>query len=332
MEVFSEDGHCPRTISNVPPFAAAGQMVSLLDNKLQLVGFSENEKMWVSSSMEDPFGGIWANPWSQRITSSDSEASGYDLIYVHFSDIFLSGGHPKKQAQLKTEEWVQLNERSFVHEKSTFSNFTSAACKVYLDNNKLMLIGGISFDTNLPVDTVMTVNAANQTVLLHKSLLYPRCHHSCEVLSKTFLLISGGFSDPKNPGSSIVADEIYNMETGESQDVIRSLGRYDHRLIRLQDSIFALGGQVASGSPVSAVEKFESSSRSWSRHPEDLLSTGRLAVTAFPVSALDCQDCSCGVKKSARILQGGEAEVCTVFIFQEQLVMLKFCRKDPIHG
>ena len=197
-----------------------------------------------------------------------------------------------------------------------------------------MLLGGISFDSNIAVNSVMTVNAVKLTVVLQKSLLYPRCHHSCEVLNETSLLISGGFREPRNPETTIVADEIYNMETGESQEVSSSLGRYNHRLIRLQDSIFALGGQVASGSPVSTVEKFESSSSSWSRHPEDLLSTttGRLAVTAFPVSALDCQDCSCGGKKSARILQGGEAEVCTVFIFQEQFVMLTFCRKDPIHG
>ena len=197
-----------------------------------------------------------------------------------------------------------------------------------------MLLGGISFDSNMPVNAVMTVNAAKQTVLLQRSLMYPRCHHSCEVLNETCLLISGGFSDPKNPGSSIVPDEIYNRETGESQEVTSSLGRYSHSIIRLKDSIFALGGQIASGSPVSTVEKFESSSSSWSRHPEELSSTatGRLAVTAFPVSALDCQDCRCGGKRSARIIQGGEVEVFTFLSCQEQLVIFEFSRKDPIHG
>ena len=58
MEIFSEDGQCPKTISNVPPFAAAGQMVNLLNNKLQVLALSDTEKVWISSSMENPLGGI----------------------------------------------------------------------------------------------------------------------------------------------------------------------------------------------------------------------------------------------------------------------------------
>ena len=312
MEVFSEDGQCPKTISNVPPFAAAGQMVNLLNNKLQVLAFSDTEKVWISSSMENPLGGILANPWSKRISSIDSKASGYDISYVHFDKIFLSGGHPKKQAQLEAYKWIELIERSFVHNGS---NFTSGACQITLDNNNFLLMGGLSFDSKIPVDSVMTVNAAKKTVLPQKSLLYARCHHSCEVLNETSLLISGGFSDPNNL-SSIVPDEIYNRETGESQEVSSSLRRYNHRLIRLQNNIFALGGQNASGSPTFTVEKFESSNRSWIQHNKNLSSnaTGRLSVTALPMSALDCQGCMCGGKKSARIFKGVNAKVCILLI------------------
>ena len=301
-------------------------MVSLLDNKLNVIAFSETEKVWISSSMEDPLGGILANPWSQRITSIDREASVHDFSYIHLNQHFLMGGHPKRQAELKTQNVIHFRDLTFEHNETIFTRFTSAACGITLEKGILMLFGGIDFDSKQPINTIMTINVTTQTVELQKGMLFSRCYHSCEILNETFLFISGGFSDPKNPGSSIVPDEIYNRDTGESQQVSSSLGRYDHRLIRLQDSIFALGGRVASRSPVSKVEKFESSSSSWSRHPEDLLSTtpGRLAVTVFPVSALDCQECSCGGRKSARIIEGVDAEVCMFFIFHDKVVMFEF--------
>ena len=142
---------------------------------------------------------------------------------------------------------------------------------------------------------------------------FARCHHSCAAMNGSTVLISGGFHNPLDPRGSLVPDEIYDTRTGQSMEVTSFLARYDHRLIHLEDSIFALGGRDALGSQVSAVEKFSSSSRTWSRHPEGLLSsaTGGLAVVPFPMSAVDCNTCKCGVKRSERISEGEEVKVCS---------------------
>ena len=69
-----------------------------------------------------------------------------------------------------------------------------------------------------------------------------------------------------------------------------SVARYQHQLILLTDTIFSLGGRGAKGSPLSDVQKFDPVRRQWLLHDGGLLSgdSGRLAVTAFPQSGIDC--------------------------------------------
>ena len=106
--------------------------------------------------------------------------------------------------------------------------------------------------------------------------------------------------------------------------------RHNHSLVRLGDSIFALGGVHVNGSQMSAVEKFNSTDNTWSRHPEVLLSnlTEGLAVTRFPVSALDCTDCKCGrVSRTERIFGGKMEKVC-IRVF----LILSLSRYTPFLG
>ena len=66
------------------------------------------------------------------------------------------------------------------------------------------------------------------------------------------------------------------------------------------------------GTTVDTVEVFDPKSESWSLHASNLFSksTDDLAVTELPGSAVSCnQNCQCGVKSSARIVGGVEAEV-----------------------
>ena len=175
-----------------------------------------------------------------------------------------------------------------------------------LENNQMMLFGGVSFISTNVVNLVVTINVEEQSVSVNPGMKYPRCHHSCEFITGSTVLISGGFNNPKEPGRSLVPDEIYDTRTGESLEV-SFLGRYNHRLIHLEDSVYAFGGRDAQASQVSAVDKFDSSSRTWSRHPQGLLSlaTAGLSVVPFPMSAVDCSSCMCGVKRSKRVY-GGE--------------------------
>ena len=301
IEIFSEQANCRRKITNIPPFYAPGQIVSLLNNKLQLLGFSELEQIWKSSSMKDPLGGILANEWTENQQLSKDKLDRYDIAYNYFNDVYFSGGNADKQAKLGAGKWVHFNEKSFEESK-----FTSAACVVTLENNDIMLFGGISFQSTNAVQLVVTINVEEQSVRLNREMKYPRCHHSCEAITGSTVLISGGSSNPKEPGRSLVPDEIYNTRTEESLEV-GFLGRYNHRLIHLEDSIYAFGGRDAQGSQVSAVDKFDSGSRTWSRHPQRLLSlaTAGLSVVPFPMSAVDCSTCMCGVKRSKRVY-GGE--------------------------
>ena len=305
IEIFSEQANCRRKITNVPPFSDAGQIVSLLNNKLQLLGFSEQEQIWKSSSMEDPLGGILANEWTENEQLSLDRFDRYDISYPYFDDMYFSGGNTHKQAKLGAGKWIHFNEKSFEESK-----FTSAACVVTLENNHIMFFGGISFKSTNAVNLVVTINVEEQSVRVNPGMKYPRCHHSCEFITGSTVLISGGFSNPKEPGRSLVPDEIYDTRTGESLE-ISFLGRYDHSVIHLEDSIFAFGGRDAKGSQVSAVDKFDSSSRTWSRQPQGLLSleTAGLAVVPFPMSAVDCSTCTCGVKTSRRIYGGEEVKV-----------------------
>ena len=310
MEVFSEHGSCSRKITNIPPFVAPGQMFNLLDKHLVLLGYSTREQVWRISIMEDPLGGILANRWTQKITTIDSESGSYDTSYTHLNRVYLSGGQAQKQAWLDSNKWDHLYESKFELNDSLFA---VSACKITLQNNNIMFLGGVLFNTTEVVNTLMTINVTQQTASLKKSLKFARYQHACELLSGLEILITGGFNISVNASGNIVRDEIYNIVTGKSQEVQSSLMRHNHSLIRLGDSIFALGGVHVNGTQMSAVEKFNSTDNTWSRHPEELLSnlTEGLAVTRFPVSALDCTECKCGrVSRTERIFGGKMEKVC----------------------
>ena len=87
--------------------------------------------------------------------------------------------------------------------------------------------------------------------------------------------------------------------------------RYDHALIQLGDTIFALGGRDTDDSEVFTIESFDISTSSWKPHSHSLESndTASLAVTALPRSAIDCNPgCHCGVKRDTRIVNGQEVK------------------------
>ena len=191
-------------------------------------------------------------------------------------------------------------------------------------SDSYLLIGGLLNDVNKVSSLVLKINLTEETVEELATTKKPRFHHSCELLEgSSVVLISGGTDKILKPTSNmstvaVPEDELYYIYN-TSQSVLlspaSSLYRYQHRLIRLQETVFAVGGLNTEGSPVSLVEKFNTTTRSWQDDGEHILSnhTGEVAVTAFPLESIDCvAGCTCGISRlnpAARILNGKEAKV-----------------------
>ena len=156
------------------------------------------------------------------------------------------------------------------------------------------------------------MNTTEASVREVATLRDARTGHACEILNDGQVLISGGYSKLEKPSSSIVNDEIYNISAETSKEVSDSIKRYNHCLLLLEDTVYALGGQEQNGAKLSSVKTFSLATKSWLDHPEALKSqsTAGLAVTPFPQSAVDCAEgCKCGVQKKTRVVNGNETEV-----------------------
>ena len=182
------------------------------------------------------------------------------------------------------------------------------------------MIGGIA-DNGSPssriTESIREVNTTENSVREVATLRYGRTKHACEFLQDGRILISGGYSNTEEPSASIVNDEIYDLLAGTTKEISASIKRYNHRLLLLEDTVYALGGQEANRTEISSVKKFNMPTNSWLSHTEALKSqaTVDLAVTAFPQSAVDCSDgCKCGVQRLERIVNGDETKVINDYL------------------
>ena len=92
-----------------------------------------------------------------------------------------------------------------------------------------------------------------------------------------------------------------------------SLKRYQHKLLRMKETIFAFGGETTDSDSQDVIKRFNRSSNSWEDSGQRLQSndTEELIALQFPISSLDCvpKDCKCGVSKESRIFGGEEVQV-----------------------
>ena len=179
-----------------------------------------------------------------------------------------------------------------------------------LETGVFLLIGGRESMTGEEMNTVLRLNITEETVEELPPIKRNRAFHACEI-SEGKILISGGVQ-----GKTAVEDEVYSLVNMSSVlNMASSLGRYQHQLLRIEETIFAFGGLLANGSETSVVEWFDWADMRWKHHEQSLLSenTTNLSVTAFPLSAVDClAGCSCGLAGNlgnARIVGGTEAQV-----------------------
>ena len=201
---------------------------------------------------------------------------------------------------------------------SKFDRLATGACRVRLEKDIFLLIGGLernSIGRPEEMNIVLRLNITEETVEELPPMKKPRAYHACEVSEKR-ILISGGLGKRQ-----LVDDEVYNMRTNESRVLQKqqSLRRHHHHLLALGQTIFAFGGYPGQ-KPTRQIKLFDWTTENWKSHDQSLKSVdiSDLAVTAFPSTAVDCHlGCSCGVAGdpgSERILGGSEADVRDRFL------------------
>ena len=322
LEIVSKQKSCNQVIVKYSNFSTSGQTIDLLDDQLILVGDKRLGGKFKYLNILSPRENMLAVKYSRENSSIKGSPYGH-TSYVQGNKLTLLGGDQSSQATLNTDVWTKLNLRWI--NQTTFSAFTSAACRVKLTKDKFLLMGGFKNDQKYAVNTVLKIDLEEETVEEMPPMKLGRVHHSCQILEleeKDAILISGGTGTRLSHAVSTLAiqnDEIYNLTETIEHKVLSeaaSLGRYQHKLLRLGDLVFAAGGKDGTTVLPSLIRVFNAGLQLWEDSSEHLMSnnTGELAVTPFPVTAVDCvEGCQCGRAASglasSRVVGGNDIEV-----------------------
>ena len=274
VEIFGKNKKCNQKIVEFPAFGGQGRTIDLLEDQLVLLHENKLDGRFQYQSIHQPRKGLLGMKFT--IENSPLENSPY----FHTNTVWnVVNPHWKNGSQI--------------------SQFAEGACKVKLSRDIFLLIGGFKRvnRSKVEMNSVIRLKVHENTVEELPSIKQSRAFHACEVSGRR-ILVSGG-----SQGQVTVSDEVYSLDTNESMvlDRTSSLGRYGHSLLRLEEVIFAFGGLLSNGSETSEVEWFDWSDLSWKKHGESLHSknTSNIAVTSFPVSAVDCHaGCKCGLTES----------------------------------
>ena len=311
LEIFSTQKICNQVILKYSNFSTSGQTIDLLDDQLILVGDKKLGGKFKYLNIDSPRTNLLALKYSQE-NSSIKGSPHRHTSYVQGNKLTLLGGDQSSKAILNKDMWTKLNLRWI--NQTTFSIFTSSACKVQLTRNEFVWIGGVpnGKGEKHAVNTVVKINFDEETAEELPPLKLGRVYHSCQTLElegKYVILISGGVNSSVSP-IKIQQDEIYDLSMNSETIILNetaSLGRYQHKLIRLGDNIYSVGGKNSTGGQLSLINVFNKESRAWENHTERLKSssTGDLAVTPFPLNAVDCvEGCKCGALPASGLASG----------------------------
>jgi len=327
MEIFSDK--CSKLLPNIPAMALTGHTVNLADQQLIIGAEDTDSKGWWYWSLEEPRSGILSNRWTRTKTLSAHSPRNH-ISFNHDKDVIYVGGTQKVGSKLQNGRIAQMEWNNFVLEEDgeSFDKFVSDGCVVQLTHDIFYVLGGTDIIKNEATSRVIIINMKEQKVQERGSLVIARTQHGCALLSeaqevtseeaeetsyKFSILISGGLRSAQGSNIEIAEDEVFDVTAGTSEVLTQSMNtpRYNHRLIKLGEVIYSLGGQTSDGSATSSVEMREATSGLWSFHQKGLLSTSTagLAVTGLPASAVDCQPgCSCGKVDNSRIIGGSQAQ------------------------
>ena len=347
MEIFSDKPECQsEVVESFSNFDGVGKTLSLLDDQILLVGGDLNATKHTYISIQNPRRGLHAMKYSIEKFPLGGSPHNH-ASFVSGNRLLVLGGAHRTKAKFEDFTWNSLDLRK--PDGTKFTSVVSSPCTVKISRDEYLILGGEikgPRDENLipggdektktiAIDSVFKINITSEEVQILSPMLTKRMKHSCEKLSKDSVLISGGkASFSENP----LFDEIYRWTSIDPIDVSSSLEerqtkskgsigvpigdslrRYQHKLVRIEENIFALGGLNEKDKESTSVMKFNPScvddneKDCWSplKNKLKFKKVANLAVTSFPQSAIDCGiDCQCGIEsKTRRIVGGAEVEV-----------------------
>ena len=324
VEVFSPK--CSMPITTFPMFAGLGRTSSLMDENLILLGNDGLGTKGYYVSIQNPRDDLLAMKY--RIESFPLRLYPHQhASLVSKNSLAVIGGKFKSKALLSKFAWRELS-LHWENGSNFHPDFTDS-CDVKVGVDVHIIFGGERKDCN-QCDSgmqVLKVNTSEEVIYELKPMNHKRMSHDCQILTSDLVLVAGGLAtkgqqyqqDQQDKQQQVQQDELYNITSQESRDVRleKSLGRYQHALIRMDEQVFALGGKDRSNSVTSKIAVFNATLESWSELAMGLHSTNtsQLVVSPFPTSSLDCvpDECKCGIeKRGARVFNGNEAEVKVV--------------------
>ena len=306
--MFSGSKRCSTPVTTFPKFGGRGRTSSLLDEELLLLG---NDDLGIKAgqyiSVHKPRDGLLAMKYSVRDIPLIGSPHRHTSL-VSRNELAVLGGKFKSKGMLSKFTWTEL---SLHWENGTkFNADFEASCSVKVDIDVHVVFGGEhSFDHQRKSGRqVVKINTTEQIVYQMKPMSRNRRDHSCQILTASIALLSGGLDQ-----SVVQPDEIYNITSEEVLEVLsmeRSLGRTQHSLFRRGTQVFALGGKDSNDNATSKIAAFNRTTNAWEDLEQELFSssTSELVVTPFPASALDCVGgCQCGVPNMKPKIYGGTA-------------------------
>ena len=351
VEVVSEK--CSMVLTHFRDFSGHGRTASLLDDQILLIGnstLSGSEGNFIS--IQNPRDGLLAMKYTKETFSR--RGSPFQHVALHSKNkLNLLGGRYKSRVRLEQSTWMDIQLTWEETQKAFVPKFFSA-CTVQSRIDTFYIFGGAEIQDNKTIavrNTVLQVNTTSLMVKLVGTMKKPRMAFGCEFLNKSFILLSGGYSDPVNSLQSIAPDEIFSiapsvvsfdgtesvflpyllapealsLEDDSLDDgtgsfllpMTDSLQRFQHSLIRMDEVVFAFGGLDKDNSTSAKIKLFNEATKSWQNHDQNLTSKNseELLVVPFPTSSLDCAfECQCGRSNSmgsTRIFNGSNTQVNT---------------------
>ena len=332
--VFSQSGEvevvskkCSMTLGHFRDFSGRGRTASLLDKQILLIGnntLSGSDGNFIS--IQNPRDGLLAMKYTKETFPTRGSPFQHSALPSE-NKLTLIGGRYKSRAKLEQSTWTGVNLQWEETLKAFMPKFFSA-CTVQNGIDSSYVFGGAEILDNKTTavrNTVLHINTTSLMVKTVGTMDRPRMAFGCEVLNRSLILLSGGYSDASNPGQSVEPDEIFNVThhvLSLVEDSLNSTGsillpmtdslkRFQHSLIRMNDAVYAFGGITSSNT--GTIEVFDEATKTWETHSKNLRSqdTAEVVVLPFPTSSLDCvPKCQCGVATTtSRIFNGSDAQV-----------------------
>ena len=338
VEIFSDKPECQsKVVEKFSHFTGVGRTLSLLDDQILLVGGDPSATKFTYVSIQNPRRGLHAMKYSIEKFPLGGSPHNH-ASFVSGNRLLVVGGAHRTKGKFEDFTWNSLNLRK--PDGTKFTSIASSPCSVKIGRDIYLVLGGEQ-KTRYGIvasDLVFKVNITSEEVESLPPMRTKRMKHACEKLSTNSVLVTGG---EKSPTGALTDDEIYYWRKPASQkdrlyDLYvprlkrkkrnsipipegKSLKRYQHKLVRIKENIFALGGLTEQNKGSQIVMKYEDGCieegaiECWSKLENELKfnDVANLAVTSFPESAIDCGiDCQCGIEYSKKRISGGtESEV-----------------------